>query len=127
MADRIGDAVTLYRVAPNVAVFHHVTKWGAPGQVLEQVKLRAGDEIDVDVDEAERLLKAGAIVSADAPVAAPVEANDEGVPAGPHPGPGRPKHTAPVADWRRYAVARGDFTADEAEELTKAELIEALS
>lgn len=121
--------MTAYRIAPNVAVFHHVTKWGAPGQVLEQVKLRAGDEIDVDGDEAERLLKAGAIVSADAPVAAPAgsAAQEEVVVDPPAGGPSRPKHTAPVADWRRYAVACGDFTADEAEELTKAELIEALS
>lgn len=125
--------MTLYRIAPNVPVFHHVTKWGAPGQVLEKVKLRAGDEIDVVGDEAERLLKAGAIVPADAPVepVADTETPDAGDAPEAEPastgGVTRPKHSAPVAEWRRYAVARGEFTEAEAAELSRADLIEALA
>lgn len=117
MADR-ADVVT-FRIAANVPVYYHVTKWGKPGQVLEQLKLRAGDPIDVSGDEADRLVKAGAIVSADTNVAVSEPVSDGK--------PGRPRQTAPVAEWRKYAVESGKFNADEAEELTKAELIEILS
>lgn len=127
--------MTGYRIAQNVPVFYHVTKWGAPGQVIEQVKLRAGDRIEVDGTEADRLLAAGAIVPADHTSPAPVVSEsgpspaDEDAAASADDGgrPRRPRHTAPVAEWRRYAVARGDFTAAEADGLTKAELIEVLS
>ncbi|OBC12179.1 hypothetical protein A5788_22340 [Gordonia sp. 852002-50816_SCH5313054-c] len=83
------------------------------------VRRRRGDVFTPPDSEVQRLLKAGAIVSADPNVAVSEPVSDGK--------PGRPRQTAPVAEWRKYAVESGKFNADEAEELTKAELIEILS
>ena len=83
------------------------------------VRRRRGDVFTPPDSEVQRLLKAGAIVSADTNVAVSEPVSDGK--------PGRPRQTAPVAEWRKYAVESGKFNADEAEELTKAELIEILS
>lgn len=91
-----------------------------PGGPLK--RYRRGDTVTgLSAGDVERLVKAGAIVSASQPEAAPAE-RPESAEASAE----RPKQVAPKAEWVEFAVSQG-AVRDEAEALTKAELIEMFS
>ena len=69
--------------------------------------------------------KAGPVVAILEPgYVAPIPGLDDDVTVDPPADDDRPLRTAPVADWRAYAVARHGVTESDAKSLDKAELIE---
>ncbi len=79
-------------------------------------RYRTGDVVvGLSEAEAKRLIKIGAVASAESVPSSPQPAADGGDP--------RPKHVALKAEWVDYAVAKG-ADREGAEEMTKAELIE---
>lgn len=112
-----------------------------PGEPFDFIRHRAGDKVDLDVAEARRLWLAGAIVrpgereraaaeqarlvyeAALAALPDDVRAQLTEPAASTEQSASRPAQVAPKAEWVDYAVSQG-ASREEAEGLTKAELVE---